>query len=456
MNTNVNLGRSHSIAKNFQDFADQLQNSLKLSQLQTLVKAQQEEINELRAIVVEADEQKKTHFAQQKEQHLGNTDWQSSLNGRKQLLEKMLAGEVGKIDLLERKLKKWQDKLDSETNSKKLSDLKAKITKNKRDKSKYASKARSLKKSCEFVENFSVELQLENETCEKRFMEGKKEEPRLDGATWLMQLMKAFGSTQDVKPMDFMRMWMSHFVTDVQQFTMDFLEEMCQQHTEAVAAVIELAPQEMATVLDSVGISMTKYEQLESEMAHLMEKKGLSALNPFPRMHKIKKQLRETHRAIPKMLGLSKNKKSVSFRLAAMVEWICHSVAGVENVGNAAVWKLHTDGREIQKGISQVVFSIQPVGLPLFHFSKGGVKSKKDPSKNKQWAKDSSYLVFPFIIYEGKESPEAFSTMIPKDVFSDMIRLEHDGLYFPEAGLFFSIYFQYISRTTLYILSYFQ
>lgn len=257
----------------------------------------------------------------------------------------------------------------------------------------------------------------------------------MDGSLWMMKLLKCFGAGMQADPMRFMKLWLAHFAKDIFKFQMDFLDDFCQLYGHQLKKVLEISPQEMSHVLDGSNTSLNKYMKIQQLVKDMMEKEGHGALCVLPSMGSVKAQLQAANKKIPKIFDLMTStgvngKKFAFCRLAAIVEWISYSMVGLSNLGNAASWKLHTDGRQIQKGVSQVVFSVQPVGLPLWHFSSGGRQSKKFPEKNKQWAKDSSYLVFPFLIYQGAESSTDFRATIPKEVFSDIIRLEHDGLRF--------------------------
>ena len=114
-----------------------------------------------------------------------------------------------------------------------------------------------------------------------------------------------------------------------------------------------------------------------------------------------------------------------------VIDWICCCLVGVDQCGPAATWKLHSDAQKIYKRRNQVVFSVQPIGLPLFHFTHAAIKGKKrELKKNQQWAKDSCYLIFPFLIFQGKEDVSSYLKAIPNHIFSDLIRLGHDGLHF--------------------------
>ena len=72
-----------------------------------------------------------------------------------------------------------------------------------------------------------------------------------------------------------------------------------------------------------------------------------------------------------------KNQGVACCQLAAVIDWICCCLVGVDQCGPAAMWKLHSDAQEIYKGRNQVVFSVQPIGLPLFHFTRAATKGKK-------------------------------------------------------------------------------
>jgi hypothetical protein len=277
----------------------------------------------------------------------------------------------------------------------------------------------------------------------------------------MMKLLKAFGpQTSRANHEKFLKMWVAHFVkgSEFHDFQMSMLKFICAEGTTELKESLQVAPEEMAVVLDASKISLSKYDKLESHVRGILREKGLEHLSTLPMMHRVKKALRDSHKKIPDLFEFDKcnavggRKKqgassssaadsggvlgSASCRLSAVVEWICYALTGLGNIGKAATWKLSTDGRQICKSTSQVVFSVQPVGLPLWHFSQNGTSGArtKDPSKNKQWAKDSSYLVFPFLIFQGKEKSETFRRAIPKHVLSDMIRLEHDGLHFSPLG----------------------
>ena len=114
-----------------------------------------------------------------------------------------------------------------------------------------------------------------------------------------------------------------------------------------------------------------------------------------------------------------------------MIDWICCCLVGVDQCGSAAMWKLHSDTQKIYKGRNQAVFSVQPIGLPLFHFTHAATKGKKRKlQENQQWAKDSCYFIFSFLIFQGKEDVFSYSKAIPNHVFSDLIQFEHNGLHF--------------------------
>ena len=127
----------------------------------------------------------------------------------------------------------------------------------------------------------------------------------------------------------------------------------------------------------------------------------------------------------------TKKSKVACCQLTAVIDWICCCLVNVDQCGLAATWKLHSDAQEIYKRRNQVVFSVQSIGLPLFHFTCAATKGKKRKLKeNWQWTKDNCYFIFSFFIFQEKEDVFSYLKAIPNHIFSNLIQLKHDGLYF--------------------------
>ena len=306
----------------------------------------------------------------------------------------------------------------------------------------FKKKLATLRDSILFLEDFAIELKVEN----KDLLEGEKKKHKVfeDGSRWMMKLLKAFsvGALENLfNPIQFLKMWMSHFINDsLPDFQVKLLKEVVDQSHFSIQEAIKIDPEEMATVLDRTGMSLCCYKILENKVREILARKGLEDLTPLPLMHKVKGAIQQTQKLIPSLFEFddppkrtNRQKKLMGIaccQLASVVEWICFALTGVSDIGKAVTWKVHANGRSFCKGVNQVVLSVQPIGLPLWHFNEGQTKGESDPVKNKQWAKESSYLVFPFLIFQEGEKKYTFQEAIPNHVFSDMIHLEHDGLHF--------------------------
>jgi hypothetical protein len=379
----------------------------------------------------------------------------------------------GEIEVLRKKKEKYQKKIKKQNiEGKKKERYQRRIKESE-------VKERELSQAKDFLIDFEVELELENkaqrmgkgqkergkkmeEGKEKQEMREKAKAGEKNGADWIFRMTKAFGAGMEIDNTTLLSMWLLHFCKEErnkivvesrrrkgeilgrqsgkkESIAVDLLRVLLDTDEDgAIENLVQIPAEEMAVLLNSCNLSKHKFSVIQSRVTARLDSAGVGELNCFPEMQEVKKCQQEQEERLMNLFDmnvnlLKKQKDSgvACCRVASLVEWICRDVVGVKDMGKAATWKIHTDARAIQKGLQQVVFSIQPVGLPLLHFSESATKGLvSGPASNKQWAKDSSYLVFPFLVFKGKETKEAFLSSIPPTVFSDLVRLEHDGLQF--------------------------